>query len=110
LYGDPSGIALSHHNMSFYLRHLGSEAAMDHGLAALMIRYQMNSGMIASSSKEFAMDIAKFSPEALPDSFDKLCNRVEEVEGVRFRELCARLPKWAENGDQLLKEIVEMAR
>jgi hypothetical protein len=29
---------------------------------------------------------------------------------VRFRELCERLPKRAEEGDQLLKELVEMAR
>ena len=83
---------------------------MDHVLAALMIHYQMNSGMITSSSKEFAMDIAEFSPEALPGSFDQLVDRVERVGGVRFRELCERLPKRAENGDQLLKETVEMAR
>lgn len=110
LHGDPSGISLSHNNLAFYLRNFGSKIAMDHGLAALAIRYQMNSGMIASSSKEFAMDFAEFGPEALPESFDQLCDRVEQVEGVRFRELWQRLPKRAEDGDQLLRELIEMAR
>ena len=66
--------------------------------------------MIASSLQGLAYDLDKFGPEALPGSFDQLCDRVEEVEGVRFRELCERLPKQAEEGDQLLKEFVEMAR
>jgi len=70
----------------------------------------MNSGMIASSSNEFAMDFAKFGPEALPESFDQLCNRVEQVEGVRFRELWDKLPKRSEDGDQLLEELVKAAR
>ena len=110
LYGDPSGISLSHNNLAFYHRNLGSRIAIDHGLAALIICYQMNSGMIASSSKEFAMDFAEFGPEALPESFDQLCNRVEQVVGVRFRELWQRLPKRAEDGDQLLKALIEAAR
>ena len=52
--------------------------------------------MIASSLQGLAYDLDKFGPEALPGSFDQLCDRVEEVEGVRFRELCERLPKQAE--------------
>jgi len=35
---------------------------------------------------------------------------VEQVEGVRFRELWNRLPKRFEDGDQLLKELVKAAR
>jgi hypothetical protein len=35
---------------------------------------------------------------------------VEQVEGVRFRELWDKLPKRAEDGDQHLKELIETAR
>ena len=56
------------------------------------------------------MDLDKFGSEALPESFDQLCDRVEEVDGVRFRELWARLPKRAEDGDQLMKELIEAAK
>jgi hypothetical protein len=66
--------------------------------------------MLASSLRELAMDLAEFGLEALPGSFDQLCHRVEQMDGVRFRELWERLPKRAEDGDQLLKELIETAR
>jgi hypothetical protein len=109
-YGDPNGISLSHNNLALYLRNLGSKSAMDHAFAAMMVWYQMNSGMIVSSFKELTLDLAQFGPEALPESFDQLCDRVEQVQYVRFRELWERLPKRAEDGDQLLKELIEMAK
>ena len=66
--------------------------------------------MLPWSLSGLAYDLDKFGPEALPGSFDQLCDRVEQVEGVRFRELCERLPKRAKDGDQLLKELIEIAK
>jgi hypothetical protein len=70
----------------------------------------MNSGMIASSLKYLTMDLALFGLEAMPESFDQLCYRVEQVEGVRFQELWQKLPKRAKDSNQLLKEIIKMTR
>ena len=66
--------------------------------------------MLASSLKGLARDLDKFGPEALPGSFNQLCDRVERVDGVRFRELYERMPNRVEDSNQLLKELVEMAR
>ncbi|MGD0953486.1 MAG: hypothetical protein ABR985_14025 [Methanotrichaceae archaeon] len=66
--------------------------------------------MLASSLKGLAYDLGKFGLESLPDSFNQLVDRVERVEGVRFRELFHRLAGPQIDGNPLLKEIVEMAR
>jgi len=76
-----------------------------------VIRYQIGSDSYASSSLyRLVFHLDRFSVEALPESFDQLCDRVEQVEGVQFRELWARLPKRVEDGDQLLKDIIEAAK
>jgi tetratricopeptide (TPR) repeat protein len=110
LYGDPSDISISHNNLAFYLRNFGSKSALDHGLAAIIIRYQMNSGMIASSFNELAMDFAKFGLDALPNSFDQLCDQVEQIEGVHFKKLFERLPSRARDGDKALRAVIEIMR
>lgn len=109
IFGEPESISISHHNLAIYLRETGSKSALDHRLAGAIIRFQISSGMLASSLAGLAMNLDQFGPEALPESFDQLCHRVEEVDGVRFRELWARLPKRAEDGDQLLKDLIEAA-
>jgi len=108
--GDPDSISISHFNMGNYLALEGLQSAIDHRLAATAIVLQIGSGRFASALKRLAIDLHEFGPKALPGSFDQLCDRVEEVEGVRFRELWARLPKREKDGDQLLKEIIEAAK
>ena len=110
IFGDPESIALDHHNLAVYLAKSESKSALDHRLAGFVIRYQIGSRMLALSLKGLAFDLDKFGPEALPGSFNQLCDRVEQIGGVRFRELFERLPTRAEDGDQLLKELVEMAK
>jgi tetratricopeptide (TPR) repeat protein len=110
LFGDPERIAIDHHNLAVYLAESGSKSAIDHMLAGVVVRYQIGSGMLASSLKGLARDLDKFGPEALPGSFNQLCDRVERVDGVRFRELYERMPNRVEDSNQLLKELVEMAR
>ena len=110
LFGTPESISISHYNLANYLGRAGFKSALDHRLAADVIFFQTGSGMLASSLGGLARDLEEFGPEALPESFDQLCDRVEQVDGVQFRELWARLPKRAEDGDQLLKDLVEMAK
>jgi tetratricopeptide (TPR) repeat protein len=110
LFGEPESISISHHNLATYLGEVGFQSALDHRLAAAVIYYKTGSCMLARSLGGLANDLDKFGPKALPGSFDQLVDRVEQLEGVRFKELCERLPKRAEDGDQLLKEIFEMAR
>lgn len=108
--GDPDSISISHFNMGNYLALEGLQSALDHRLAATAIVFQIGSGRFASALIRLAIDLHEFGPKALPESFDQLCDRVEEVEGVRFRDLWARLPKRAKDSDQLLKEIIEAAK
>lgn len=108
LIGEPEGISISHHNLAIYLGRAGSRSALNHRLADAIICYQIGSGMLTLDG--LARDLNKFGLEALPESFDQLCQRLEQVEGVRFRELWQRLTKRTEDGDTLLKEIIETAR
>ena len=110
LFGEPESISISHYNLAIYLMKMGSRSALDHRLAAASIFFQIGSGMLSSSLRGLASDLDKFDPDALPGSFDQFCARVEQVEGVRFRELWDKLPKRAEDGDQLLKALIEAAR
>jgi tetratricopeptide (TPR) repeat protein len=110
LFGEPEAISISHHNLANYHSNSGSKSALDHRLADVVLKYQISSGMLAWSLRGLVWDLDKFGPEALPESFDQLCDRVEQVDGVRFRELWDKLPKQAEDGDQLLEELVKMAR
>jgi tetratricopeptide (TPR) repeat protein len=110
IFGNPESISISHHNLAIYLKESGSRSALDHRLASTSIFYQISSGILTFNLKELAFDLDKFGVEALPGSFDQLCHQVEQVEGVRFRELWDRLPKRFEDDDQLLKELVKAAR
>lgn len=109
IFGEPESISISHHNLADYFSRAGF-SSLEHRLADVIIKYLIGSGMLPWSLGDLARDLDKFGPEALPESFDQLCHRVEEMDGVRFRELWEKLPKRAEDGDQLLKDLVEAAR
>jgi tetratricopeptide (TPR) repeat protein len=110
IFGDPETIAISHNNLASYLGGLGSETGLNHRLAGGLIRFRTSSGMLDSSLRGLSRDLDKFGSEALPGSFAELCDSVEKVDGVRFRELWERLPKQEEDGDKLRKELIEAAR
>lgn len=46
----------------------------------------------------------------MPRSFAALCSLVEQIEGVRFRELWEALPRRAPSGDEALAEVLRLAR
>jgi hypothetical protein len=110
LAGTPEDCAISHHNVSNYLDRAGGEqqVALAHLLAAGVIRFQTGSGMLVSTLRNLAIDFANSAPDSppLPASFDELCRLVEEVDGVRFRELFERLPRRAATGDAALVEVL----
>ena len=108
VYGEPETISVIHNNLAICLGEAGFKSALDHRLASALIRYQIGSIIIdLILIKGLAWDLEKFGVEALPGSFNQLCSRMEMEEGVRFRELWERLPKKAEDGDLLLKELIE---
>ena len=69
----------------------GSAKAPAHHLAAAIIRFLTRSGQLPTSLRNLSIDLNTFGPEALPASFDQLCETVEEVEGVKFWDLFVRL-------------------
>lgn len=110
LFGEPDGISVSHHNLAIYLGKAGSKSALDHELAAAVMLSQIRSGYLALSLRGLAWDLDKFGPDALPVSFDQLCSRVELVDSVRFRELFSQLAGPEADGDQVMQEVIEMAK
>jgi hypothetical protein len=109
---EPDEVAINHHNLANRLREASRDPAevLAHRLAAGLLRYQMGSGGLAITLAAVASDLATSSEPAVPDSFAELCARVEQVDGIRFAELMARLPGPAANGDAALAEVIALAR
>jgi tetratricopeptide (TPR) repeat protein len=115
LLGDPGACAARHFNLAHSLGRSGGPAgpALAHRLASAMIRSQTASGRLPAALHGLAIHLSHFVGAAppLPADFAELCRLVEEVEGVRFRELFDRLPKdRAATGDDALRQVLELAR
>jgi PAS domain-containing protein len=107
--GGPEDCAVSHNNLANYIeRAEGGEpdAVLAHRLAAGVIRVQISSGTLRTTIRNLALS----SLPPAPPSFEWVCATVEQVEGVRFRELFARLPKRAPDGDAAIQAVWEMAK
>lgn len=113
LAGNPEPCAISHNNLSSYLRRAGAqrEAIITHRLAAVLINYQTWSGDLHPYLRNLRNDLAAHptGEHTVPASFDALCQIVEQVEGVRFRELFERLPQRAASGDEALRAVLVLA-
>ena len=114
LAGDPEDCTASHFKLANYLRDAGGPpvVALAHRLAAALIRFQTASGKLPSTLQALARDLADFiASPPLPADFAALCAIVEQVEGVRFRDLFERLPKdQAADGDAALQQVLALAR
>jgi hypothetical protein len=108
----PVDCALSHFNLANRLMRSNahSREAVGHRLASALIRYQMNHGNLPNTIRAVRQQVAQVSPGDVPASFDQLCDLVEQTEGVRFRELFARLPQRAASGDEALHAVFAMAQ
>ena len=113
LAGDPEDCAISHHNLSNHLKRAGRERKLylAHRLAAGVMWLQISSGNLATVVRNLAIDLAEFAPQPppFPATFEELCGIVEQVQGVRLRELFARLPHKAADGDAAMRVVIEMA-
>lgn len=106
--GDPDFCARGHHELAAYFERVeghGSAHALAHRLAAAVIRLQINSGALTATLRSLARG------EMRPDrpSFEEICDLVEQVEGVRFRELFARLPSRVPGGEEAIQTVWEIA-
>jgi hypothetical protein len=114
LAGSPEDCAISHNNLSVYLKGAGRnrKVVLAHRLAAGVIDLQTGSGGLPSTLQNLAMDFAEYAPglPPLPDDFAELCRLVEAVEGVHFRELFERLPRRAATGDEALAAVRQGAQ
>lgn len=108
--GDINDISTNHHNLAICQREVGLDKALSHRLAAGVIRYQIGSGLLTSTIQNLSTDLAKFGAQALPANFGELCQTVDEVDGVNFRELFFDLAGSKVDGDQVMLKIIEMAK
>jgi tetratricopeptide (TPR) repeat protein len=101
--GQPANCGMMHHNLANYLEHRGDDASLvlGHRLAAGVVRYQTQSGGLASTLS--AMALSELPPS--PPTFAEVAERVEAIEGVRFTELFERLPRTAPDGDAAIAEV-----
>jgi tetratricopeptide (TPR) repeat protein len=114
LTSDPEDCATNHFNLANYLMRAGGPLAVTlaHRLAAVVLNFQTSSGHLTRHCNGLATNLADFTASPpLPADFAALCEIVEQVEGVRFRDLFERLPKdQAADGDAALQQVLALAR
>jgi tetratricopeptide (TPR) repeat protein len=111
LVGDPGACAISHFNLANYLmrRDTASAAALAQRLACAVIQFQTADGRLPQTLQALSLHRSTFAPATppLPRNFDEVCAAVEQVEGVRFRDLFSRLPTTrAATGDEALQKVL----
>ena len=101
--GQPEACAISHHNLAIYLERQGVHPAtvLAHRLAAAAIFLQMQSGLLPRTVR----DLANSDLPPAPPAFAEVAQRVESVEGLRFRSLFERLPRTAPDGDAAIAAV-----
>lgn len=104
LSGDPASCAISHNNLAGYLHRNGAAEFLIHILAAALLELQMGAGHLQT----ILSSIARLDLPATPPSYAELVEQVEQTEGVDFRELFARLPARAPDGDAAIAAVWEM--
>lgn len=110
---DPDATAASHNSLANSLRHAGQDRVLilAHRLAAAFIYYQMGSGVLLTVLTGLIKDMAAGDePLPPPGSFAELCAQVQGVEGVRLADLVALLPRRQASDDEMLREVIQLAR
>jgi len=103
-------ISIMHNNLGNYLAKSRLEKGLAHHLADGIISYLVYRGTMISTLKHLSLDLKLFGPKAIPASFDQLCQIVEELDGVRFRDLFHKLAEPAADGDRIMQKVIEMAK
>ena len=98
---------------------LDERTALAHRLAAACIFFQAQDGKLPPTLQALFRELSAMSPSSPAaalvaedgSGFEALAGIVEQVEGVRFRELFARLPATrAATGPEALRQILALAR
>lgn len=109
---DIDDISISHRSLAILLANVGSNESVAHWLAAAVLRLQNNSWKLEQTMKELTELLDHLDPKdiLIPKSFDELCSLVENVEGVRFKDLFENLSHEAANGDLVLQKVLAMVK
>jgi hypothetical protein len=101
--GQPEACAISHNNLANDLQHSCSDPAgfLAHRLAAAATYIQIGSGFLGTTIRNLANE----DLPAEPPTFETIADRVEQVEGVRFRALFAALPATYPDGDAAIAAV-----
>jgi tetratricopeptide (TPR) repeat protein len=108
--GNIENIPRGHNNLATYLEKAGSSNAVSQDIAAAIIRSLISSGDLNSALENLSFHLTGFGPQAQPATFDQLCQTVEAVKGVKFSELFHSLAGLDANGDQIMQEVIKMAK
>jgi hypothetical protein len=106
--GDPEDCAISHNNLATTLKRGGATPAfvLAHRLAACILDFQTQSGGLSVDVNNLANSDLPPSPPA----FAAVVAAVEQIEGVRFAALFARLPRAAPDGDAAIAAVWRLAQ
>jgi len=106
--GQPDECAISHNNLSSYLRRAGEsqQICLAHRVAAGIIGIQTNSGGLQIRVR----NLANSDLPPTPPRFAEVASIVEQIEGVRFAELFARLPRQYPDGDAAIGALWGMVK
>ncbi|MFH8772159.1 MULTISPECIES: CHAT domain-containing protein [unclassified Streptomyces] len=109
---DITNIAVSHHNLANYLYRYTQQAdqVWAHRLAAAIISYQTNSGLLHGQLSAIASLLHMPDAPPPPASFDQVCAIVDQIDGVHLAALLARLPRRAWGEQVALDEVLALAR
>jgi hypothetical protein len=102
-------ISISHEQLGWYLFKSGSHKATAHSLAAGIINYLTGSGLLTSNLQKMFVSMIQFGSQAIPATYNQLCCAVEEVEGVKFKDLFYRLAGPDADADKVMQEVLRMA-
>lgn len=112
---DPLRCAAHHLNLANQMAAAGGDPSthLAHSVAGAVLLFQTGGDLLPASLGQLAMSFVQHAPRRppLPDDLDALAAIVEQVDGVRFRELTAQLSlDGGASGDEALHAVVGMAR
>lgn len=112
---DPARCAAHHLNLANQLEYAGGEPTtfLAHRVAGGVLLFQTGSTLYNDALGDLAMSYVRAAPRKppLPHDFDELCQIVEQVHGVRFRELVDSLAQdGGADGDEAMHAVIGMAR
>jgi hypothetical protein len=105
---NPEKCAMSHNNLANHLQRANHDDTLTlaHRHAAGTIFLQIGSGQLAITIR----NLAQSPVPASPPTFAEVTHAVEQIEGVQFAKLFARLPKRYSDGDAAVAALWELVQ